>query len=171
MPRLGVLSTLVAGAAFVACLVAWESGGGSVDLPWAPTLGLRLTFELDGLGALYSLLATGIGTLVLAYSTRYLPAHLDHQGRPPSHAPRFYGLILLFMVSMVGLATAQDTIALFVFWDLTAIASYFLIGYDRHEAESRVAALMALLVTGISAVALLIGVLMLASRHGTFALP
>src|SRR3712207_6502082 len=98
----------------------------------------------------------------------YLPLHLHHQHRPPQHGVRFYGFVLLFMGAMVGLVMAQDLVLLFVFWDLTAIASYFLIGHDRHEAASRSAALMAFLVTGITAVCLLIGALLLYAEHGTF---
>ncbi len=142
-----------------------------MDIPWAPSLDLDLAFELDGLGALYGLLATGVGLAVFVYAARYLPAHLAHQGRSRSEAPRFWALLVLFMGSMVGLATAQDLILLFVFWDLTAIASYFLIGYDRDELDSRWAALMALLVTGVSAVLLLIGALVLYAAYGTFSLP
>jgi multicomponent Na+:H+ antiporter subunit A len=108
---------------------------------------------------------------VLVYASSYIPLHLAHQGRPPSDAVRFFAFILLFMGSMVGLVMAQDLILIFLFWDLTAIASYFLIGYDRQEESSRVAALMAFLVTGVSAVFFLIGSLLLANAYGTFALP
>jgi len=162
---------LAAAAGFAAVLWGWSQGGGVLELPWAPTLDLNLRFELDGLGALYTLLATGVGLAVFVYAGRYLPGHLAHQRRPPSHAPRFYGLLVLFMVSMAGLATAQDLVLLFVFWDLTAVASYFLIAYDRHEVASRWAALMALLVTGVSAVLLLIGTLVLYAEYGTFSVP
>ena len=72
---------------------------------------------------------------------------------------------------MVGLVTAQDAILLFVFWDLTAVASYFLIGYDSHRRDARANALMALLVTGISAVLLLIAAVLLYDEYGTFSLP
>ncbi len=164
------LSITLAVAAFAAALSAWLAGGGSVDVSWAPSLDLRLSFELDGIGALYSLLATGIGAVVFVYSWPYLPLHLSHQGRHRAESARFYALLALFMFSMVGLATAQDLILLFLFWDLTAIASYFLIGYDRHELDSRRAALMALLVTGVSAVLLLIGALILYGQYGTFQL-
>jgi multicomponent Na+:H+ antiporter subunit A len=82
---------------------------------------------------------------------------LEHQGRPASDGTGFYFFMLLFMGSMVGLAMAQDLILVFVFWDLTAIASYYLIGFDHHKEESRASALMALLVTGVTAVLLLIG--------------
>src|SRR4029079_2043237 len=77
----------------------------------------------------------------------------------------------VFMGSMVGLACALDLVLLFVFFDLTAVASYFLIGFDRHRREARGAALMALVVTGVSAVALLIGAVLLYVEYGTFSLP
>ena len=157
--------------AFGATLWGWLSGGGVLDVAWAPSWDLRLHLELDGLAALYALLATGIGFLVLVYSSRYLPLHLEHEKRPASEGAGFYFFILLFMGSMVGLAMAQDLVLIFVFWDLTAIASYYLIGFDRHDADSRASALMALLVTGVTAVLLLIGALMLYAVHGTFSVP
>jgi multicomponent Na+:H+ antiporter subunit A len=157
--------------AFVAVLAGWLAGGVAVDVPWAPTLGLRLDLALDGLGALYALLATGIGVAVFAYGTAYLPWHLEHDGRPAREERRFWAWMVLFMASMVGLACARDLVLLFVFFDLTAVASYFLIGFDRDRREARGAALMALLVTGVSAVALLIGAVLLYGEYGTFSLP
>ncbi len=163
----------LAATGFGGALAAWASGGWSVDVPWAPTLGLRFAFALDGLGILYALLATGVGLAVFVYSAGYLPGHLErhHERATPWLEARFAALLVLFMVSMVGLVTAQDLVLLFVFWDLTAVSSYFLIGFDRHERPARVAALMALLVTGISAVFLLVAVLLLHGEYGTFALP
>ncbi|HEX2729012.1 MAG TPA: proton-conducting transporter membrane subunit, partial [Rubrobacteraceae bacterium] len=160
-----------AALAFGATLWGWLSGGGAVDVAWAPSWDLRLHLELDGIAALYALLATGVGLLVLIYSSQYLPLHLGHQERPASDGTGFYFFILLFMGSMVGLAMAQDLVLIFVFWDLTAIASYYLIGFDRHDANSRASALMALLVTGVTAVLLLIGALLLYAAHGTFSVP
>ena len=158
-------------ASFLVTLGIWLAGGGVVIVEWAPTLGLRLDFALDGLGALYALLATGIGTVVFAYGAAYLPLHLEEEGRPLADARRFWPWMTLFMVSMVGLACARDLILLFVFFDLTAVASYFLIGFDRERREARGAALMALLVTGVSAVALLLGAVLLDDAYGTFSLP
>ena len=166
-PMAVALAALTCGAT----LWGWARGGGTVSVPWAPSWGLALTFTLDGLAALYALLATGIGVAVLIYAARYIPLHLHHQGRPAADEMRFHTLILLFMGAMVGLVMAQDLLLLFLFWDLTAIASYYLIGYDRQRPEARASALMALLVTGVSAVCMLIGFLMLGARHGTFALP
>jgi multicomponent Na+:H+ antiporter subunit A len=112
-------ATLFAGLAMLATLIGWYSGGGSVDVAWVPTLDLRFSLELDGLAALYSLLATGIGFAVLVYAWRYLPLHLEHEshaGKPEyEHGVRFFAFMTLFMGSMVGLAMAQDLILVFLF--------------------------------------------------------
>ena len=161
----------LAALAFGATLWGWLSGGGSVDVAWVPGLDVRFAASLDGLAALYALLATGIGLAVIVYSSRYLPLHLEHQERPASDGTGFYFFVSLFMGSMVGLAMAQDLILLFVFWDLTAVASYYLIGFDRHSKDSRASALMALLVTGVTAVLLLLGAVFLHAAYGTFSIP
>ena len=157
--------------AFLATALVWYRGGGAVDAAWAPTWGLRFDVALDGLAALYALLATGIGFLVLVYSSRYLPLYLEHEGRSESEGTRFYSFMLFFMGAMVGLAMARDLVLLFVFWDLTAVASYYLIAYDRRDDGARASALMALLVTGITAVLLLVGALLLYAEGGTFSVP
>jgi len=161
------MTALAFGAALVSC---WQDDA-RVDVRWAPAWDIRFSLELDGLARLYALLATGVGLAVVIYASAYLPLHLSHGKRPPGEIIRFYGFLLLFMGSMVGLVMSQDFILLFVFWDLTAIASFFLIGYDREEDTSRAAALMSLLVTGISAVLVLIGALLLWHETGSFALP
>lgn len=171
MDRQGWVACAAAAAGFVLCLLGWLAGGGAVSLPWAPSLGLRLSFSLDGLGALYALLATGVGALVFAYGTHYLTLHLEQERRPASERRRFWPWMALFAVAMVGLATAQDLVLVFVFFDLTAVCSYFLIGFDRAEREARTAALMALLVTVVSAVAMLVAAVLLYATYGTFSIP
>lgn len=170
-PVEAVLALVMAVLAFAAVLIGWLAGGGSVDVPWAPTLGIRLAFALDGIGALYALVASGVGVVVFAYSIRYLPRHLVHMERPLRDGRSFYALLVLFMLSMIGLATAQDLVLIFVCFDLTAVCSYFLIGFERSEAEARWAALMALVVTGATAVLLLLGAVLLYARYGTFSVP
>ena len=159
-----------AAVAFVACLAGWLAGGGAVEVAWAPTIDLRLDLAFDGLAALYALLATGIGVLVFVYGAGYLPWHLEQLRRPSGDAWRFWPWMVFFMGSMVGLACARDLVLLFVFFDLTAVASYFLIGFDR-DRDARGAALMALLVTGVSAVLMLVGAVLLYNTYGTFSLP
>jgi multicomponent Na+:H+ antiporter subunit A len=152
-------------------LVSYAMEPAPFNQPWASTLGLRFHLELDGLAQLFALLATGIGLLVMIYAVSYIPLHLEHGHRGQEEQPRFFGFFLLFMAAMVGLVMAQDTILQFAFWDLTAIASFYLIGFDRDRDESRDSAIMALLVTGVSAVLVLIGVLMLRTELGTYQLP
>ena len=164
-------AVVVALTAFVASLASWSSGGAAIDVPWAPTLGLRLHFTLDGLGALYGLLASGVGLLVFAYAASYMPWHLEHEGQSWREQWRFWPWMVLFMVAMLGLAVAQDLVLLFVLFDVTAICSYFLIGFDRDRPEARVAALMALVVTGVTAVAVLIAAVLLYTEHGTVSIP
>lgn len=159
-------------AATVGALLVWRAaGGGGIDVAWLPTYGARIALELDGLGAAYALLAAVVGVAVFTYATAYLPRHLDHQHRPRTGQVRFFALLALFLATMVGLATVQDLLLLFVFWDLTAVVSYLLIGFDRHRREARLSALMALLVTAVSAVLMLIGILMLRAEHGTLSIP
>ena len=167
----GWLACATAGVGFILCLAGWLAGGGAISLPWAPTLNLRLSAALDGLGALYALLATGIGALVFAYGTSYMNMHLEHEGRPAVERWRFWPWMALFAVAMVGLATAQDLVLLFVFFDITAVCSYFLIGFDRAKLETRASALMALLVTAVSAVAMLVAAVLLYASYGTFSIP
>ena len=164
-------AVLCACVAFAAVLGVWLAGGGGIDVPWAPTWDLRLAFEVDGLAALYGALAAGIGILVFVYASAYVPRHLAHQGRPRHEEARLHAAMVLFLVSMLGLATAQDLIVLFVFWDLTAVASWLLISFDRHDRDARLSALMALLVTAVSAVLMLVGILMLRAEYGTTQLP
>ncbi|SDF41209.1 multicomponent Na+:H+ antiporter subunit A [Lentzea fradiae] len=167
----GWTACVAAVAGFVLCLLGWLAGGGGFSVPWAPSLDLRLSFTFDGLSALYGLLATGVGALVFAYGTRYLTEHLEHQRRPMLERWRFWPWMLLFALSMVGLATAQDLVLVFVFFDLTAVCSYFLIGFDRSDREARTSALMAMLVTVVAAVAMLIAAVVLYAVHGTFSIP
>lgn len=101
---------------------------------------MNVSFYLDGLSLLLALLVSGIGTLIMLYSGQYLAGD--------AHLPRFYALLSLFMVAMLGLVTAGNLITLFLFWELTSITSYLLIGYKHKSAEAREAALQALLVTG-----------------------
>ena len=126
---------------------------------WLPALGVNLTFNLDGLSLLFALLITSVGALVFIYSGSYL-------GRNPELG-RFFAYILMFMGSMLGVVLADNAIVLFVFWELTSLSSYFLIGFEHERAAARSAALQALLVTGLGGLALLAGFLLLGGIGGS----
>lgn len=129
------------------------------SLAWLPELGLTLSFRLDGLSLLMSLIVTGIGALVLLYAGSYMGEH-PQRGR-------LFVLLLVFMSSMLGLVLAADLLALFVFWELTSVSSYLLIGFDHEKEEGRKGALQALLVTGIGGLALLAGFVLVGQAAGT----
>lgn len=130
-----------------------------VSVAWAPSLGLSLSFRADGLALLFALLITGIGTLIFLYTGTYLAGHRD--------LGRFYAYLAMFMASMLGLVLADNLVLLFIFWELTSISSFLLIGFDHERAEARAAALQALLVTTGGGLALLAGVLLLGQMGGT----
>lgn len=128
------------------------------EVEWIPRWGVSLSMSLDGLSLLFVLLITGIGAFVLLYAGSYL--HGDPGQR------RFTPPLLLFMGSMLGVVMADDLITLFLFWELTSISSYFLIGYHHEDAQSRASALQALLVTGLGGLAMLAGFLLLGGIAG-----
>jgi multicomponent Na+:H+ antiporter subunit A len=90
----GAVAVAVAAVAFAATVIGWSAGGGGFDISWAPTWNLRLAFELDGLAALYGLLAAGIGTLVFLYASAYVPRHLAHQQRSRREEARLHGAMV-----------------------------------------------------------------------------
>jgi multicomponent Na+:H+ antiporter subunit A len=138
----------------------WTGGTISNTMPWAPSLGLNLAFRLDGLSLLFALLITGIGVLVVIYSGEYIAGH--------PHFARYYFALLMFMGSMLGLVLADNAILLFVFWELTSVTSYLLIGFDHEREAARRGALQALLVTATGGLALLAGLVMVGQIAGTY---
>ncbi|MCS7222068.1 MAG: Na(+)/H(+) antiporter subunit A, partial [Anaerolineae bacterium] len=133
-----------------------------VSYPWVPSLGVNLSFYIDGLSLLFALLISGIGALVVIYAGGYLA------GKP--QLGRFYVIVLMFMASMLGLVLAGNLITLFVFWELTSLTSYLLIGFDHEREQARAAALQALLVTGGGGLALLAGLVLLGQVGGSLEL-
>ena len=129
-----------------------------IALDWIPSFGVEFSFYIDGLSILFSGLISGIGTLIVLYSGGYLKGHPD-QGR-------FFSFIFLFMGSMVGLVLANNLITLFIFWELTSITSFLLIGFNHTAERSRRAAFQALVVTGGGGLILLAGLLMLSLISG-----
>jgi len=126
---------------------------------WVPTFNTPLSFYLDGLSLLFALLVTGIGTLIVVYAGGYM-AHHEHLGR-------FYVQLLSFMGAMLGLVLADNVIVFFIFFELTSLTSYLLIGFYNAEESSRVAARKALIVTGGGGLALLAGLVLLYQVTGT----
>lgn len=126
---------------------------------WVPALGVDLSFRADGLSLLFALLISGVGVPVVIYAGGYLAGH-PQRGR-------FLAYLLMFMASMLGVVLADNLVLVYVFWELTSISSYFLIGFHASEANSRAAAWQALLVTGAGGLCLLAGFLLLGIAGGS----
>lgn len=129
---------------------------------WLPALGLNLAFRLDGLALLFAGLILGIGLLIVLYARYYL-SERDSMGR-------FYSYLMLFMGSMLGIVLSENVIQLLIFWELTSLSSFLLIGYWPHREEARQGARMALAVTGAGGFALLGGFLLLGHITGSYEL-
>lgn len=127
---------------------------------WIPSFGLNFDFRLDGLSLLFSLLITGIGTFIFIYASSYLKHH--------HYIDRFYGYLCLFMASMLGLSLSNNILLLFVFWELTSISSFFLIGFNNESSGSRRSAITALSITGLGGFFLLAGLILMGNIAGTY---
>ncbi|MEM7520782.1 MAG: monovalent cation/H+ antiporter subunit A [Pseudomonadota bacterium] len=127
---------------------------------WLPALGLNVNLMLDGLGFFFALLILGIGLLIITYARYYL-ARKDNMGE-------FFTYLLLFQGAMVGIVLSDNILLLLVFWELTSLSSFLLIGYWKHLPEGRQGARMALAVTGMGGLALIGGMLILGNIAGSY---
>ncbi len=128
--------------------------------PWVPAIGLDANLRLDGLALMFGWMITVIGLLVILYAGYYLG--------PDDPKGRFYALLMLFMAAMLGLVLSDNLLLLVVFWELTSVSSFLLVGYWGHRADARAGARMALAVTGGGGLVLLAGVVLLGQIAGSF---
>jgi multicomponent Na+:H+ antiporter subunit A len=157
---LGIVPLAV--ACLYASMVPIIVGGGVVEFrrEWVPSLGIGIDLRIDGLSLLFLLLISVIGTFVTWYAAGYLHGKKD--------LGRFLLYLLGFMGSMLGVVSSDHLVTLFIFWELTSISSYLLIGYYHGSARSRACALQALLVTGAGGLAMLAGIILLGRMAGTY---
>jgi multicomponent K+:H+ antiporter subunit A len=155
-PVLGLaLLMLLTGAVFAGEVPA-------VRHEWLPQAGLAFSLRLDGLAWMFALLVLGIGGLIVLYAAWYLA--------PGDSARRFFAFLMLFMGAMLGMVIAGNLLLLVVFWELTSISSFLLIGYWFHRSDAREGAQMALVITGAGGLALLAGVLLIGRIVGSYEL-
>lgn len=131
-----------------------------VSYQWVPSIGVNLDFNLDGLSYLFVLLISGIGTLVFIYTSSYLKGH--------QYLDRFYAYLAMFMASMLGLVLSDNIYTLFIFWELTSISSFFLIGFNNDNPASRKSAITALAVTGFGGLFLMAAMVGLGQITGEY---
>lgn len=129
------------------------------QVTWLPTYNWQLGFYFDSLSALFALLITFIGTLIIIYTGQYF--------KGDQKAWRFLVYLLLFMGAMLGLVMAGDVLTLFIFWEGTSVTSYLLVAYKYQDPDARYGAFRALLITGGGAIAMLIGLLIISSIVGS----
>ncbi len=129
---------------------------------WFPSLDVNLNFLVDGLSLTFALIISGIGAIIVFYASGYLEGH--------KKLARFYGYLLFFMTSMLGVVLSDNIFALFIFWELTSISSYLLIGFNHEKERSRYAALQALLVTGGGGLAMMAGLLLMGHVGGSYSI-
>jgi len=146
----------------ISALAPTVLAGGRVEqaIPWVPRMGLELRFALDGLSLLFALLVSGIGTLIVLYTAYYLA------GDPGMG--RFYLTLFIFMGAMLGLVLADNVLTMFMFWELTSVSSYLLVGYKHDYPSARRGAQMGLLITVGGGLALLVGLVLLGNAAGSY---
>nr|MDT0657072.1 Na+/H+ antiporter subunit A [Micromonospora sp. DSM 115978] len=141
---------------------AVRDGGALVETyPWVPSLGLDVALRVSTLSWLLVVLVGGVGALVLVYCARYFDPGEPGLGR-------FAAVFVAFAGAMLGVVVADDLLLLYVFWELTTVFSYLLIGHNPERRASRRAAGQALIVTTAGGLAMLIGFIMLGQHAGTY---
>ncbi|KAA9395359.1 Na+/H+ antiporter subunit A [Kocuria coralli] len=168
-PRIGrnafYLLAAVPAASFVWLLLQWPAVDAGDDptriIPWVPGLDLELAFRMDALAWATSLLVLGVGSLVLAYCARYFSKDSPDMGSFGSQLVAFAGV-------MFGLVTSDDLMLMFIFWEITSVLSFLLIGYARARLSARRAAMQALVITTAGGLTMLVGVVMLGQLGGTY---
>jgi NADH:ubiquinone oxidoreductase subunit 5 (subunit L)/multisubunit Na+/H+ antiporter MnhA subunit/uncharacterized MnhB-related membrane protein len=172
---LGWVLSLAPLSAF-ALLLSWVPRVASEEkivyaLNWMPSLGLRIVFMLDGLSALFALLVSGIGALIVVYAGYYFQESKSKKSKAESGAPsethaRFFIFLLLFMTAMLALVLAGDVVTLFIFWEGTSITSFFLIAYKYKDETARRGAFKSMFFTGGGGIALLAGLILVSVVAG-----
>ncbi len=157
------LLALVPLAGFGWVVANWDSGQ-SIDIRWAPGIHMNLQLRFDALSSILAALVLGIGALILAYCAGYFGDH-DRQ-----RLGIFAGYLVAFAGAMFGLVTSDNMLLLFTFWEATTVLSFLLVGHHAEHVAGRRAALQALLVTGAGGLAMLVGIIVLGQRGGTYLL-
>ncbi len=130
------------------------------EIAWLPALGLNLSLRMDGFAWLFCMLVLGIGALVVLYARYYMSAS--------DPVPRFFSFFLAFMGAMIGVVLSGNLVQMVMFWELTSLFSFLLIGYWHHRRDARRGARMALTVTGAGGLCLLAGVLIIGRIVGSY---
>jgi multicomponent Na+:H+ antiporter subunit A len=160
---------LVPLASLVWVATHWPRAGSAttVDVQWVPELSMDIALRFDSLAAIMSVLVLAIGALVLFYCADYFH---HHDGHTEKRLPSFAAELVAFSGAMFGLVVSDNMLVLYVFWELTTVLSFLLVGHYAERATSRRAAMQALLVTTLGGLAMLVGIVVLGNSAGTYLL-
>lgn len=155
-------------AAALAVAASWAPavlarGSLQFSYPWAPTAGIYLSLWIDGLSLFFLLLILGMGVLIAWYAAFYLADE--------ARVHLFYGSFFLFITGMVGVVSSANLICLLIFWELTSVSSFLLIGFWGEKETARYGASKALFVTFLGGLALLAGFILIGMDSGTLEWP
>ena len=139
----------------------------TANVDWLPELSMNITLRFDSLAAIMSVLVLAIGALVLFYCADYFH---HHDGHTEKRLPSFAAELVAFAGAMFGLVVSDNMLVLYVFWELTTVLSFLLVGHYAERATSRRAATQALLVTTFGGLAMLVGIVVLGNMSGTYLL-
>jgi multicomponent Na+:H+ antiporter subunit A len=160
---------LVPAGSLVWVATHWPGAGRptTVDVPWVPELSMNITLRFDALAAIMSVLVLAVGALVLFYCADYFH---HHDGQMEKRLPSFAAELVAFSGAMFGLVVSDNMLVLYVFWELTTVLSFLLVGHYAERATSRRAATQALLVTTFGGLAMLVGIIVMGNLSGTYLL-
>ncbi|MBV4397272.1 monovalent cation/H+ antiporter subunit A [Advenella alkanexedens] len=158
----GIIALVCAGMVIYAAPAVFNGEVLVQTISWLPSMGVNMTFRMDGFAWLFSLLVTIMGALVVLYARYYMD--------PADPVPRFFSFFLAFMGSMLGVVLSGNVIQLVIFWELTSLSSFMLIAYWHHRQDARRGARMALTITAAGGFCLLAGMLMIGHIVGSYEL-
>lgn len=170
--RTGYLAVFPALISFLILLGIFIDTGGRItadsqpmsylmEFSWIPSIGINLEFLIDGLSLFYGLVISGVGVLVCWYAALYLGKKYKDHGK-------FYAYLMLFVTAMLGVVFSNNLLLMFTFWEITSVTSFMLIGFFHTNEESRLGARRALLVTALTGLCMLAGLIMMGLATGTY---
>ncbi|MFW6370587.1 MAG: hydrogen gas-evolving membrane-bound hydrogenase subunit E [Bacteroidota bacterium] len=145
---------------FIFHLLPMHQSDGSINLPFVSGLDLYINISVDALGRMFVLLISLIGAIIFLYTKAYMKPYPDRR--------RLTFFLMIFTISMLGMVSTPNLLLLFVFWEITSVSSFILIGFEHKRQEARTAALQAMLITGFGGLLLLFGFLMIYQITGSF---
>jgi len=150
---------VAASLAFSLTLISPVLSGQTISISKQFALGINFTLNADALAVFMAIVSSLISSIIVLYSFGYI-SHYENQNE-------YYTMVVLFLGSMMGLIFSGNLILMYVFWEITAITSWRLIGFFR-EKTYVLKADKAFLVTVFGALSMLIGFIIIYQKTNSF---